>query len=105
MDYESTINNYSIVTGKRIIIDPFRFVVVVDGREIILYPKEFNVLYYLACHPDWVLSAEQIYYAIWHDNLYGCEHVIYNTVSQIRKKLNMPDVIQTLKGRGYKYIG
>ena len=51
------------------------------------------------------LSAEQIYYAIWHDNLYGCEYVIYNTVSQIRKKLNMPDVIQTLKGRGYKYIG
>jgi len=105
MDYEGIINNYSIVTGKRIIIDLFRFIVVVDGKEIILYPKEFDVLYFLARHPGWVLSAEQIYNAVWHDNLYGCEHVIYNTVSQIRKKLNMPDVIQTIKNRGYKFIG
>ena len=42
--------------------------------------QEIQLITYLACHPGWVLSAEQIYYAIWHDNLFGCEHVIYNTV-------------------------
>ena len=32
------------------------------------------------------MSAEQIYLAVWHEKLYGYEHVIYNTISQIRKK-------------------
>ena len=76
-----------------------------DGNALELYPKEFDVLYYLAMHPDWVLSAEQIYQAVWHDSIYGCEHVIYNTISQIRKKLNMPDVIKTVRNRGYRYAG
>ena len=89
------IEYYSIIQGSGIIIDPRRFLVIINDEEYELYPKEFDVLYYLAQHPGWVLSAEQIYQAVWHDNLYGCEHVIYNTVSQIRKKLNMPDIIKT----------
>lgn len=102
---ECGIEYYAIIQSARLVIDPQRFLVIIDNEEYELYPKEFEVLYYLARHPDWVLSAEQIYQAVWRENLLGCEHVIYNTISQIRKKLNMPDVIKTVKNRGYKYIG
>jgi len=102
---ECGIEYYAIIRSNRIAIDPRRFLVLIDEEEYELYPKEFDVLYYLAMHPDWVLSADQIYQAVWHDSIYGCEHVIYNTISQIRKKLNMPDVIKTVRNRGYRYAG
>lgn len=105
MEYFRTVDEYSIIRGKHITIDPYKFIVIVGEREIILYAKEFDVLYYLASHPGWVLSAEQIYQAVWHEDLCSCEHVIYNTISQIRKKLGIPGIIKTVKGRGYKYVG
>jgi len=94
-----------IIRSARVMIDPLRFLVVANEREVSLYPKEFEVLYYLAKHSGWVLPAEKIYYAVWHECVYGYEYIIYNTISQIRKKLNMPDIIQTIKNRGYKYLG
>lgn len=102
---ECGVEYYAVIRSARLVIDPQRFLVMIEDEEYELYPKEFEVLYYLAMHPDWVLSAEQIYQAVCHNSIFGCEHVIYNTVSQIRKKLNMPDVIKTVRNRGYRYIG
>lgn len=35
----------------------------------------------------------------------GCEHVVYNVICQLRRKLKNPDLIQTVVGRGYKFVG
>ena len=35
----------------------------------------------------------------------GCEHVVYNVICQLRKKLKNPYLIQTVVGRGYKFVG
>ena len=95
--------DYKVISGKLVVIDPFRFIVIVNRKEHVLYPKEFDVLYCLASHPGWVLSAEQIYDEVWGEDVYGFEYIIYNTISQIRKKLGMPHIIQTVKGRGYRF--
>ena len=56
-------------------------------------------------YPGWVLSPEQIYGAVWKESVAGCEHVVYNVICQLRKKLKNPDMIQTVIGRGYKFVG
>lgn len=35
----------------------------------------------------------------------GCEHVVYNVICQLRKKLKNPYLIQTVVGRGYRFVG
>ena len=78
--------------------------VILSGEQITLYPKEFDVLYLLAQYPGWVLSPEQIYGAVWKECVAGCEHVVYNVICQLRKKLKNPDLIQTVVGRGYRFV-
>ena len=85
-------------------IDSQRYTVVLAGEEIDLYPKEFDVLFLLAQYPGWVLSPEQIYGAVWKECVAGCEHVVYNVICQLRKKLKNPDLIQTVVGRGYRFV-
>ena len=73
---------------------------------ISLYPKEFDVLYLLAQYPGWVLSPEQIYGAVWQGgDMTGCKHVVYNVICQLRRKLKNPDMIQTVVGKEYKFVG
>ena len=86
-------------------IDPQRYTVVLAGKETDLYPKEFDVLYLLVQYPGWVLSPEQIYESVWQGDMTGCEHVVYNVICQLRRKLKNPDMIQTVVGRGYKFVG
>lgn len=53
----------------------------------------------------WVLSPEQIYETVWKESVAGCEHVVYNVICQLRRKLKNPDLIQTVVGRGYRFVG
>lgn len=48
---ECGIEYYAIIQSNRIVI---------DEEEYELYSKEFDVLYYLAQHPDWVLSRSDL---------------------------------------------
>ena len=45
---ECGIEYFAIIQSTRIQIDPRRFLVIIDEEEYELYPKEFDVLYYLA---------------------------------------------------------
>ena len=88
-----------------LIIDPHFHVVTLAGEEIYLYPKEFEVLYYLSQHPGWVLSAVQIYEAVWREEGYNCNSIVCYIICQLRKKLKRPEMIQTVRKYGYKFNG
>ena len=94
-----------IVEYGELIVDPRCHIVILSGKEILLYPKEFEVLYFLSQYPGRVFSSEQIYEAVWHeiDNFAGTE-VCY-TICQIRKKLKRPEMIKTVRKYGYKFVG
>ena len=62
--------------------------------------NEFFTLLYLARHPGWVFSREQIY-AVWKESGDGGAAVT-NVVSQIRKKIG-DRYIKTVIGSGYKF--
>lgn len=100
-----TIEPKPVLQKGDLIIDSLCFSVRLNGKTIDLYPKEFDVLFLLAQHPGWVLSTEQIYEAVWGEDMIGGDHVVYSVICQIRKKLNRPDIIQTVVNRGYKFVG
>lgn len=77
------------------------------GKEILLNRHEFDILVYLAKHPGWVCSKEQIYEAVWTEEVMDYENAVMWCISQLRKKLgNNPKgnpYIKTVWGVGYKF--
>lgn len=98
------IEQQPVIQRGNLTIDPQCCTVRLAGEEISLYPKEFDVLCLLTQYPGWVLSPEQIYGVVWKECVTGCEHVVYNVICQLRKKLKNSDMIQTVIGRGYKFV-
>ena len=78
-----------------------------NGKGIFLNRHEFDTLVYIAKHPGWVRSKEQIYEAVWTEEVMDYENAVMWCISQLRKKLEPdPDRLQyihTVKGVGYKF--
>lgn len=78
-----------------------------NGKEILLNRHEFDTLVYLAKHPGWIRSKEQIYDAVWTEEVMDYENAIMWCISQLRKKLgNNPKgspYIKTVWCMGYKF--
>lgn len=100
----SCLERIPAIRRGNLVVDPQSYTVTLNKKEIRLYPKEFDVLYLLAQYPDWVLSASQIYEAVWKEELAGCEHVIYNVIYQLRKKLGDSSIVETVKDHGYRLV-
>ena len=98
------INRIPKIQHGDLMIDPQCYIVNLKGERIRLFPKEFDVLYLLVQYPHWVLSAKQIYEAIWETESEDYGHIISNIIYQLRKKLGKPEMIQTVVERGYKFI-
>ena len=70
-------------------IDPNERRVYVNGQVVELTTMEFNILYYLALHPGWTFTREQLYqYAMPNDFASDLESVT-SRIYRIRKKLNI----------------
>ena len=76
-----------------------------NGQELRLSPKEFEVLRLLCCASGKVLTKEAIYQAVWREPSNGCLHAVENTVFQLRRKLRplaASGLIETVAGYGYR---
>lgn len=102
---QTYIKRQPVIQRGNLTIDPQCCTVLLESENISLYPKEFDVLLLLAQYPGWVLSPEQIYETVWKESVDGCEHVVYNVICQLRRKLKNPNLIQTMVGRGYRFVG
>lgn len=76
-------------------------VVYYNGEPVPMSHHEFFTLLYLAQHPGWVFSKEQIYENVWNESGDGGAAVT-NVVSQIRRKIG-DKYIRTVIGSGYKF--
>ncbi|MDO4340891.1 MAG: winged helix-turn-helix domain-containing protein [Eubacteriales bacterium] len=72
-----------------------------DGGLVSMSHHEFFTLLYLAQHPGWVFSKEQIYETVWKKSGGGGAAVV-SVVSQIRRKIG-DKYIRTVVGSGYKF--
>jgi DNA-binding response OmpR family regulator len=76
--------------------------VLVDGTEIHLTVKEFELLYYLAEDPGAVCQRSDILRAVWNGNWYGTTKTLDAHVAAIRKKLGDPRWIEAVRGVGFR---
>ena len=88
-------------------IDDFKKRVTVDGKSISLTPTEYNILKVLMEQKGRVLSAEQIYKAIWNVETIGVEeNVIAVHIRRIRMKIEhdpkRPHFVKAVWGAGYR---
>ena len=82
-------------------IDTVKRTVKRAGSEIVLTPKEFSILEFLARHKDEVVTRTQIMDHIWDYNFDSLSNVVDVFIATLRKKLKSK-IIQTLHGVGYK---
>ncbi len=76
-----------------------------DGQELDLTPKEYDLLVLLASHPGWVFKREVLLQQIWGDDYDGFDRTIDNHVTRLRKKLGpMGEKIDTVWGVGYRFL-
>lgn len=85
-----------------ITIDPVKFVVLIDGKEIILAKKEFELLHLLATKPGRVFLRNEILSQVWGTDVIVGDRTIDVHIRKIRQKLGI-DCITTVKGVGYKF--
>jgi DNA-binding response OmpR family regulator len=74
----------------------------VSGNRIDLTGKEFDLLAYFMENPGAVLSRELLLDRVWGMEYPGETRTVDVHVGQIRKKLGRPDLIETVRGAGYK---
>ena len=74
-----------------------------NRSPITLTHHEFFTLLYLAQHPSWVLSKEQIYEAVWKADPEHCGAAVANVVYSLRRKIG-DGYIETVVGSGYRFV-
>jgi two-component system alkaline phosphatase synthesis response regulator PhoP len=84
------------------VIDPQRFIVALDGKDIILAKKEFELLYLLASKPGRVFLRNEILSQVWGAEVIVGDRTIDVHIRKIRQKLGV-ECITTVKGVGYKF--
>ena len=99
-------------TGKKILLENLainmsNYSVAYHGEGIEMPPKELELLYYLASHPNQVFTREQLLNQIWGYEYYGDTRTVDVHIKRIREKLGSDDEhpswsIKTVWGVGYK---
>ena len=76
-------------------------------REINLTGKEFNLLLFLARHPNHIISKKYLFEMIWHLDALGELATVTVHVNRLRDKLNEVEpeftAIETVWGNGYRF--
>lgn len=83
-------------------IDPVKFLVTIDDKEVTLAKKEFELLYLLASRPGRVFLRNEILSQIWGNDVIVGDRTIDVHIRKVRQKLGV-DCITTVKGVGYKF--
>ena len=87
-----------------IIIDNVAHQVTIDGKNIDLSMKEFELLKYMISNTNVALSREKILNSVWNYDYYGDSRTIDSHIKKLRKKLGKKGShIQTVRGLGYKF--
>lgn len=80
--------------------------VIVDGEEISVTPKEYDILKLLLENPGKVFSSQEIYQRVWKNIPLGPESTVAVHIRHLREKLEInpaePRYIKVVWGKGYK---
>jgi DNA-binding response OmpR family regulator len=92
----------AVIAVDQLRIEPRTRQVVMDGDEVTLTRKEYDLLLVLAEDPGAVVTRTEILEQVWDPHWYGPSKTLDVHVASLRKKLGDPDVIETIRGVGYR---
>lgn len=88
-------------------IDPTQWRVSLDGRDVALTPKEFELLLLLARHPGRPFSRDELLETLWGTDFDGYGHTVNTHINRLRRKVEVdpanPTCIETVWGVGYRF--
>ena len=78
-----------------------------DGKRLEMPPKELEVLYFLASHPNQVFTREQLLNQVWGFEFFGDSRTVDVHIKRLREKLAGSErygwTLYTVRGVGYKF--
>ena len=94
---------------ENLTVRPDHHTVFINGEELKLYRKEFDLLYYFVTNPNRLINKTTLAEAVWGDNIDQADSLdfIYSQVKNLRKKMKTAEAIPEIKavyGFGYKLI-
>lgn len=94
------------IRGLTVNLDSHR--VYVNGKEVSLTAKEYDLLLFLAKNPDKVFSKEYLFDSVWGMDNYGDISTVTVHIGKIREKIEEdsgnPQFIETIWGAGYRFM-
>jgi len=99
-----TQNETEVLQYETLVLNILAHEVTIDDKEVILTPKEYDLLKYLMQNKNIALSRESILANIWGYDFYGDDRTVDTHIKTLRNNLGKyRDVIKTVRGMGYKF--
>jgi len=99
--------NYETILHKGLEINTAARQVTVNGRDVQMTTKEYDLLLFLASHPNIVFTKDRLLDAVWGSGYFGDTATIAVHIQKIRKKIEsdpaLPVYIETIWGTGYRF--
>lgn len=99
-------NNPVVLTIGGLELDYNARTVTLDGENISLTKKEFEILKLLMENPNRVFSPKEIYHEVWHEDPMGADNTVAVHIRHLREKTEIdpadPRYIKVVFGQGYK---
>jgi len=92
------------ISHGRVTVDILAREALIEGRSVELTSREFALLETLMHHPGQVLSQPQLIDQVWGYDHDTRSNVVEVYVGYLRRKLH-PDVVETVRGAGYRFRG
>lgn len=87
-----------------LVIDYMGHTVSIDGNEVKLTPKEYNILCFLVENKNIAISREMILSKLWGYSFFGDDRTVDTHIKKLRNNLGKyRDLITTIRGMGYKF--
>ena len=93
-----------VLTAGDVVLDRRQRTAFVAGSEVELTAREFDLVWHLAERPGIVVGRERILERVWGLSFPGGTRTVDVHVGQLRRKLDRPDLIRTVRGAGYKLV-
>lgn len=103
--YNSSAPSANVIDIRGLNINNDTHKCVINGREVVLTPIEFSVLWYLCSHKNTVISSEQLFEEVWGEKFLDSANTVMAHIARLREKLGepprKPKYIKTVWGVGY----
>ena len=97
----------NIIEIRGLRIDEDSRIVSVNGEDVQLSSKEFELLLFLVQNPNRVISKEELFQAIWGQDSFGDAKTVTVHIKKVREKIELdsskPQYIETIWGIGYRF--